>query len=195
MKTSIIVAGILALSVGQARAECFARSASVSDMPLKIQRVAEYQKNVTPNSMNGLTCRVNFRAQINGQWYTAEGESTGKMDDNLDGLCANAEQLGRARILQDVGGANISVNTDMVCTDQDISKVRTVQVGEIVRQSEVAPNPQKMASFQYMGTECRWFLETMPLGVGGMAQNQGIICRIRDEQWVVRDKWIQVVDR
>ena len=35
MKTSIIVAGILALSVGQARAECFARSASVSDMPLK----------------------------------------------------------------------------------------------------------------------------------------------------------------
>ena len=195
MKLKFATVATLMCMITPAHADCYARSASVNTMPLKIERVSDFQKEVLPKGSDKLMCRITFRAQIKGQWYTAQGESTGRVSDNLDGLCASAEQLGRSRILTEIGGSDISVDTDMVCTDQNIPKVRPVELGEIVSQSDVAPNPQKLGSFQYMGTECRWFLETMPLGIGGLIQNQGIICRLRDNQWVVRDKWIQVVDK
>jgi hypothetical protein len=77
----------------------------------------------------------------------------------------------------------------------EMPKLKNVQVGDMVSVSQVSPNPKKPNSFIYMGTECRWFLETVAIGQGGLAQNQGIICLIKDNQWVVRDKWIQVVDK
>ena len=190
-----VLAAVIAASATAAQAACYTRSTSVNTLNLQIERATDFQKEIIPTGRDRIMCRITFRALINGQWYNAQGENTGNVSDSLDGICTQAENLGRSTILQDMGGSNVTVNQDMVCTDQPTQKVRPVKLNEIIRESEVAPHPQRLQSFAYMGTECRWFMETQPIGTGGLVQNQGIICRVKDYQWVVRDKWVQVVDK
>jgi hypothetical protein len=105
---------------------------------------------------------------------------------------------GRSRVLQNIAGSQTSVNQDMICTD-GAPKWKPVELGMVVKESEVGPHPdpRKRAYWEYMGTECRWFIETMPVGegLGGMAQNLGVICRLRGDQWLVKDKWVNMVDK
>jgi hypothetical protein len=191
--TTLAIAAVLFSTA--AEAECYTRSTTVNTLNVQIERAVDFEKEVIPRGKDQIMCRITFRAMINGQWYPAQGEQTGSINDSLDGICAAAEKIGSSRILQEMGGSNVTVDQDMVCTDKPAQKVRPVKVGEMIQETEVAPHPTRRQSFSYMGTECRWFIETMPVGNGGMVQNQGVICRIRGNEWLVRDKWVQVVDK
>ena len=195
MKNAVTAAVALSMFASAAQAECFTRSVSLNTLTAKIESITDYNKNMFPLGKDKLRCVVTFSAQIAGKWYNTIGEAEGPVDDNTDQICDQAENLGRTKILSSTGGSNLDMKQDLVCTDETKPKLKNVQVGDMVSVSQVSPNPKKPNSFIYMGTECRWFLETVAIGQGGLAQNQGIICLIKDNQWVVRDKWIQVVDK
>ena len=197
MKLKLLVLSAALLFSHTVSAECVMRSATVNQSRATVQRIDNFQRVLMPEGADKMRCVVTFRAMIKNQWFDARGDSIGPMNGSLDQICAQAEQFGRANILQTVAGQS-SVMTDMICTDQ-APKTQVfvpVAMGQVISLSEVAPDPAHPKSFTYKNSmECRWFLETVPLQGGGFSQNKGIACRIRNDSWYVADKWIQLVDR
>jgi len=182
---------IIVLSVAiaaNAQAECYVRSAMTSQTAMSITSIADVQPLVVPISATQNKCIVNFRAQVNGQWITAEGESVGPRSLSEALLCKGAMDQGRTQILSQANGKTLAVEQNMVCTDQNIPKTRRVNVGDLVQESEVIPHPHFPKRFVYHNATCRWFAEPEVRG-GDLRHQQGIICRVNDNEWQVVDKW------
>lgn len=184
-RLSLIVAVLFANS---ASADCYSRIAMNNKVQDQMVAIANIQKTVTPVSDTQNKCVVNFRAQVAGEWHTIEGEAVGPKVANTDPLCTQALNSSRRKFLTQSGVNSVSVEQDMVCTDQSIARTHAVKIGDQIRESEVAPHPTYPRRFEYRNTFCRWFMET-EASVGDIIQRQGIICRIRDNEWQVVDKW------
>jgi len=183
--TAIVIA--LGLSA-TAQADCYVRSAITNQTTVKITSVADVQPLVVPVSPTQNKCIVTFRAQINGAWIDAEGESVGPKTLSEADLCRGAMDQGRVQLLSRADGGRLAVEQNMVCTDQPQIQVRRVQIGDQVRESEVRPHPNFPKQFNYRGTQCRWFIEPEVRG-GDLLQRQGVICRSHGPDWKVVDKW------
>ena len=175
---------------GYAQADCYYRSSNIGRLRAPIERIADVDRTVIPVGKDKNQCRVTFRALIQNQWHTVEGESTGPLTTSLDQICAQAMNLARSQILDSVAGTDITAAQEMICTDQPIPQTRDlVAVGDFIRESEVRPHPIHRRPFAYRGSECRWFVESRPES-GRVDMNQGIACRSPGEQdWRVVDKW------
>jgi hypothetical protein len=171
-----------------AQAECYVRSAMTSQTTMTITSIADVQPLVVPISDTENKCIVNFRAQVNGQWITAEGESVGPRTLSEAMLCKGAMDQGRTQILSRADGKSLSVEQNMVCTDRPIPKIRKVNIGDRLQESEVLPHPNFTKRFAYHNATCRWFAEP-EVQSGDLRHRQGIICRIHDNEWQVVDKW------
>lgn len=185
--------------VGSAHAECYYQSVYVNELKSQIERTADEQRFV--GVMNDVKfCRVAFRIQVKGEWLTAQGEARGPLTSNDNQLCAQAVDSGRARVLEKIG-AKMSVTQDMLCTDRDTPTVTRipVKVGDIVKDSQMDPHPDpsKRVSFldEKSGVECRYFGEAMPTVGGGVVSYYGTMCRVRNGDWLIRNKWRYGVDR
>jgi len=180
---------ILALAVSStAQAECYVRSAMTNQTSVNITSIADVQPLVVPISPTQNKCIVNFRAQVNGQWITAEGENVGPKNLSEDTLCKGAMDQGRTQILSRADGKRIALEQNMVCTDQPIAQIRKVNIGDHLQESEVLPHPNFPKQFVYRTSACRWFIEP-EVQPGDLLQRQGIICRLHDNEWQVVDKW------
>jgi len=180
---------ILALAIPiTAQADCYVRSAMTNQTSVKISSIADVEPLVVPISPTQNKCIVSFRAQVNGEWITAEGESVGPRGLGQEDLCRGAMDQGRAQILSRASGGQMAVEQNMVCSDQPAIRVRLVKKGDTVRESEVRPHPNFPKRFIYRGTECRWFQEP-EIQHGDLLQRQGIICRSNAQDWLVIDKW------
>jgi len=183
--TTLIVALGLANTV---QAQCYVRSAMTNQTAINITSIADVQPMVVPISPTQNKCIVTFRAQVNGAWITAEGESVGPRSLSESDLCRGAMDQGRTQILSRADGGRMTVEQNMVCTDQPEIQVRRVQIGDQVRESEVRPHPNFPKQFNYRGTQCRWFIEP-EVRNGDLLQRQGIVCRSHGPDWKVVDKW------
>jgi len=171
-----------------AQADCYVRSAMTSQTAVSITNVADVQPLVVPISATENKCIVNFRAQVNGQWITAEGESVGPKTLSEAMLCKGAMDKGRTQILSRADGKNLSVEQNMVCTDQPIPKIKKVEIGDRLQESEVLPHPNFPKRFAYHSKTCRWFAEP-EVKSGDIRHRQGIICQLYGNEWQVVDKW------
>lgn len=171
-------------------AECYTRSATVSKLTSSIERVADLEKTVLPQGNGKTLCRVNFRAYIDSKWHTAQGEDVGEANDSLDNICSKAMNLGRISILEKVSGTKITANQEMICTDQPMPKDRpTVEVGDIIWESEVQVHPIYKEPFRFRGSICRWFIESRP-SEHNIKLKQGVMCRAPEQKvFKVVDKW------
>jgi hypothetical protein len=197
IKTLSLICAVLCST--SAVAECYLQSTTLNALRGRIERTADITRSIAPGADNQLSCVVTFRVLVDAQWYTAQGSASGASSIGEAQLCAQAMDYGRSRVLQNIAGSQTSVNQDMICTD-GAPKWKPVEIGMIVKESEVSPHPdpRKRAYWECMpGTEGRWFIETMPAGAGqgGMVQNLGVICRLRGDQWLVKDKWVNMVDK
>ena len=170
------------------QAECFVRSAMTAQTSINITAITDMQPLVVPISATQIKCIVNFRAQVNGRWISAEGESTGPRNVSESTLCQGAMDQGRTQILGRADGNQMNVEHNMVCTDQKLPRVRQVLIGDHVQESEVMPHPTFPNRFGYKSTWCRWFIEP-EVKSGDLNNRQGIICRLQDTDWQVVDKW------
>lgn len=181
---------ILALAVPvTVQADCYVRSAVTNQTTMSIVAVADVEPLVVPISATQNKCFVTFRAQVNGEWITAESEKVGPRTMSEKDLCASALDSGRTQILSRAGGNNLAVEQNMVCTDQPEIKVRSVKRGEMVRESEVRPHPNFPRAFVYRTAQCRWFIEPEVHPGRDLLQRQGIICQVNGNDWQVVDKW------
>ena len=185
-KTTLIIALALATT---AQAECYVRSATTNQTRMSITSVADIEPLVVPISATHQKCIVTFRAQVNGEWITAEGERTGPRSMSEQELCRGAVDSGRVQILSRANGANLAVEQNMVCNEQPEIKVRVVKRGEMIRESEVRPHPHFPKPFVYRTSQCRWFIEPEVHPGRDLLQRQGIICQVNGNEWQVVDKW------
>ena len=172
-----------------AYSECYIRSAVSNQTSMTITSVADIEPMVVPISATQNKCIVNFRAQVNGKWITAEGEKTGAKTISERELCAGAMDQGRIQILSRANGGRMNVEQNMVCNDQPVIQVKSVRRGEMVRESEVRPHPHFPKPFAYRTATCRWFIEPEVHPGRDLLQRQGIICQVNGNEWQVVDKW------
>jgi hypothetical protein len=180
---------ILILIASTAHGECYVRSAVTNQTAMSITAVADVEPLVVPISATQNKCIVMFRAQVNGQWITAEGEKSGPKTMSERDLCAGAVDSGRVQILSRANGANLAVEQNMVCNEQPEIRVRSVKLGERIRESEVLPHPNFPRPFVYRTSQCRWFIEPEVHPGRDLLQRQGIICQTNGNEWQVVDKW------
>jgi hypothetical protein len=179
---------ILAVISTTAQADCYVRSAMTARSQVSLTSISDIQTLVVPINATQNKCFATYRAQLNGEWVTIEGTSVGAKTITEEDLCKSAMDQGRAQILNRARGRSMSVETDMVCDDRPVIQVRNVNVGELVRVSEVRPHPNFPKTFRYRAAQCRWFIEPEPR-VGDLLQRQGIICQSTGDEWRVIDKW------
>lgn len=186
------VSGLLIalLSTSAVSAECYIRSATVSQSVKSIERIADRDRQIVSLAKNQNKCIITFRAYISGKWYLAQGESISDNWGSVDQACAKAEQSARLNILERVSGNKLSVDQEMMCTDKPMPvEKNNVNVGDMVWESEVQPHPLHKDNFRFRGSLCRWFVESSP-NKGSVEMSQGIICRRPDQSaWKVVDKW------
>jgi hypothetical protein len=171
-----------------AQAECYVRSAMTNQTAIQITNVADVRPWVVPISPTQNKCIVNFRAQVNGEWITVEGENVGPKTVSEALLCKGAMDQGRTQILSRANGKTLSLEQNMVCTDQTLPKIRRVEIGDRLQESEVLPHPNFPKRFVYHNATCRWFAE-QDVRNGDLRHKQGIICRSHENEWQVVDKW------
>lgn len=182
---TVILGMTLASSVS---AQCYVRQAMTTKQQAQISRITDVQTLAVPVSTTHHKCIVTFRAQINNEWFTGEGEKTGPRSITESELCAAALDSGRIQILSRAQARDVTVETSMVCDERPEIRVRNVRIGEVVRDSEVRPHPNFPRPFRYLGTQCRWFMEPV-LRNQDIGQYQGIICQSHGPEWRVVDKW------
>ena len=180
---------ILAVVSTTAWSQCYVRSAVNNQTAISITSIADVEPLVVPISATQNKCIVQFRVQVNGTWITAEGEKIGPRTMTEQELCNGAVNSGRMQILSRADGGRITVEQNMVCTDQPAVEVRSVRLGEQVRESEVRPHPNFPKPFRYRTNLCRWFIEPEVHAGRDLLQRQGIICQIAGNTWQVVDKW------
>ena len=146
MRRQIIALTVAGLAT-TAQAECYVRSAITNQTTITIANIADVEPMVVPISPTHNKCIVNFRAQVNGQWITAEGENTGPKTMSEKTLCRGAMDQGRTQIMSRADGSSLAMEQNMVCTDQKIPEIRKVTVGERVKESEVLPHPNFLNHF------------------------------------------------
>jgi len=171
-----------------AQAECYVRSAMTNQTAVQITNVTDVTPWVVPISPTQNKCIVNFRAQVNGEWITVEGENVGPKTVSEALLCKGAMDQGRTQILSRANGKTLSLEQNMVCTDQELPKIRRVEIGDRLQESEVLPHPNFPKRFVYHNATCRWFAE-QDVRNGDLRHKQGIICRSHENEWQVVDKW------
>ena len=180
---------VLALTIPTvAHADCYVRSAMTSQARASITNITDVQPLVVPINHTQNKCFVTYRAQVNNEWVTVEGTSVGPKTMPEEELCRGAMDQGRSQILSRANGSNMLVETNMVCDDRPEIKVRNVQIGDLVRESEVRPHPNFPKPFRYRAAQCRWFIEPEARNAD-LLQRQGIICLSHGSTWRVIDKW------
>jgi hypothetical protein len=185
-RTATLIAALMASDV--VLAQCYVRQAMTTQQQTSITRITDVQNLAVPISPTHHKCIVTFRAQINGEWVSGEGEHTAPRSVLEGELCRSALDSGRLQILTQTSTKNLSVETNMVCDERPEIQVRDVRIGDTVRESEVRVHPNFPKPFGYNGTQCRWFMEPI-YRKQDLGQYQGIICLSHGTQWRVVDKW------
>ncbi len=185
-RIATVVLGMIV--AGSVSAQCYVRQAMTTKQKSQIARITDVQTLAVPVSTTHHKCIVTFRAQIDDQWFTGEGEKTAPRTLPEKELCQAALDSGRIQILSRATARDLTVETSMVCDERPEIRVRNVRIGDTVRDSEVRPHPNFPRPFRYLGTQCRWFMEPV-LKNQDLGQYQGIICQSHGSEWRVVDKW------
>lgn len=184
---SKIIAGLLIATSTVASAECYMRSATSLTAKVDVQRLVDQRYMVVP-TIAGKRCSATFRIQINNQWFDGYGDYEWADETNDAAACKIAVELGKKDIITQNFERQVAGKQEMVCSDEPPIVEKPVQVGEVIRESQVMPHPGKPKPFKYRGTNCKWYIETDAKGTD-MYQWQGVICEVRPGAWKVLDKF------
>lgn len=185
------IALILCLASATALADCYQRS-SINMTQQKINGVpTDIQRLVTPDA-RGQKCVARYRLHIGNAWTTVEGSAVAS---NEATACEQAMELKRAIALEEVAPKSVGADHQLVCSDLPDIRVRSVQRGELIWESEVDLHSNGLERsqpyFYLKEARCRKFVERKPKDQN-LIIYQGIICQSTtsaNSKWVVIDKY------
>jgi hypothetical protein len=138
----------------------------------------------------GQKCVLRYRVNIRNNWQTVEGVGYGQTEADA---CAQAVELSRGSVLEEVSTKTVRAETNMVCSDIPEIRVRPVRIGQVIWESEVDlhSHPQEQKYFTYKRTQCRMFVERDAKDAN-LFTYQGVICKADTNpksKWLVVDKY------
>lgn len=181
-----------ALVSGTVSAECFLRQATGVVSEQVVQRTDIINQMIVPTANGeGMTCSVMFKLQMDNQWYTGYGEYDMAISESEVQGCKIALEKGKHELLLSTSTGNKSLKTQqsMVCSDEPELEIKPTAIGDIVRESQVTPDPRRPDPFSHQGTYCKRYIETSFESDSGLYQWHGVICQLAPTAWVVTDKW------
>jgi hypothetical protein len=136
------------------------------------------------------SCRTFYRIYLGDEWRSASGFATGRTREDA---CAKALSLGNGRLLSEIAPDTIKSTTETLCTDFEDIRLRPVQIGDRIWESnvDVSSKIKERPYFSYKGARCRKFSERIPVPQG-LYLAQGVICRTGstpNARWLVVDKY------
>jgi hypothetical protein len=171
-------------------ADCHIRSAIKINRSMVLGQPTDLQQMVTVDQKQRYQCTVRYRLNVKLDWQTLEGTGTGSTETQA---CAQAIDISRASILQEVSPTTVRANTQMVCTDFPDIRVHPVRIGDIIWESEtdIHSVPAERPYFTFKRTRCRMFAERDTKDQNLMIW-QGVICKLNsttNSKWQVIDKY------
>jgi len=184
----LLIAGLL-LATTLAHAECYMRSSIKLTRQTVSSQPVDWQKLVTPDAA-GKKCVIRYRIQINNNWETVEGIGVAPTEG---AACAQALDVTRGSVLEEVTPTRVSADNQMVCSDLPEIRVHPVRIGDIIWQSEVDIHtiPAERREFWYKRSRCRMFVERDSKNAN-LWLYQGVICQNNtspNSKWQVIDKY------
>jgi hypothetical protein len=163
------------------------KSSSISEIQDSIEKVDAVQRYPMQLKNDQIRCSVTFQARIRGHWYAVESSAIAAGSE--DAVCTQAINSGSARILEKIVGSKFTMQQEMVCTDQILQPKKTVNVGDLVRESDVIPDPVWPHARKFKdGNECLRFVESDIVGTE-LKRTHGVVCRVDQQLWRVVDKF------
>lgn len=193
MKKKFLVLMLAATMSAPAYSECIMRSTSTMKVSGVINGITDYKTIVTPVSDHETNCSLRARVLYHGKWETIYADYTGETSIGELELCTNAAELGVRQFLDSKEEKKVYSDQKMVCSDED-TPPQPVKVGDIVKESDVKPDPEASYPFPYKGTTCRRFIETVGTEKDptDLHKYHGTICkegRRTANTWVVMEKF------
>ena len=188
MKRIVSLCALIAWPVW-ASENCVIQERVVSRSEVTIAERSGVRRDVVPYLEGQRKCVVDFRVRIGSEWHTAFGEYVWSGDLPVSEACGRAVVSAEDQVRERVGRSQTVSERTLVCKDDDrLSLLRSASVGTVGEISQFRPHPNYPNRFRHNGAQCRWFIE--PSFVNGDIRNfQGVICELKQHQWVVVDKF------
>jgi hypothetical protein len=181
----------LCVATAAAGAECYQRAeinigrAQVNTAPTDVQ-------TLTVPDAGGHRCVVRYRLHIGDAWTTVEGSAVARTES---AACEQALALKNAVALEEVRPNSVRADQQLVCSDLPDIRVRPVQVGELIWESEADLHShaleRKHPYFFWKQARCRKFIERVPKDQN-LIIYQGIMCQVNtaaNSKWLILDKY------
>lgn len=169
--------------------QCVLQSKTVTQSSVAIEERTQYSAQIVSVPGGGQRCMASLRGRIGDTWYTGFGEYTWTDVKQADKACTIAQRKAESSIVEQAGSKSVADDQTLICReDPTLDVVQTTRPGSIAELAQYRPHPQFRRDFRYNGTRCRWFLESNWTG-HDVRTGQGIICHLRDNKWVVVDKF------
>lgn len=174
-----------------AAASCVLQERSVSQSQVTITERGPIQREVV-NMPNGQRrCIVNFRVLIGADWYWATGDVVWAGSASPADACMLAVRRAEDEVSMRVGQTQVAADKVMICRDDEMTDpaLSNITVGTRARLQQFRMHPDRPNQFYHGGTICRYALDTVFAG-SGIQTHTLIICWLRDDEWVVEDRWL-----
>jgi hypothetical protein len=171
--------------------QCVMQSKTARIAKVSISERSQMQQEIVPDARGGQRCLVNIRARVNTVWYTGFGEQSLINAASSVQACDMARVRADQSVLQQASPVSV-VATDqvLICRDDPtLDQVQKTTTGTQAKLAQFRPHPDYPKLFHHNGTQCRWFLDTPAWNGKNIRVGQGIICHVKDEFWIVVDKF------
>jgi len=184
---------LLAVAVN-AMSDCYFRREvlSIGGLP-----IADEHESTVLQSNNTYNCTYSFNVLVNGVWTKAERVAN---HVNKTHACLAARDQARTFILTAVPDeyeVDVLQNTEMVCDTRKEERKLYVDVGQVVKLSDLVIDPKfinpqgqiiLVTPYNAPQMKCAIFLETVIRNDGVAIQNKGYACQT-GQAWTVWKKW------
>ena len=103
----------------------------------------------------------------------------------LDG-CQMAQSKAIDQAIKKLGEVNLTSESEVNC-DEKTTELYSPKVGEVGQLAQFKRDRKYSGTFQYQGTQCIWFNDVE--WKGELHQANGIACHVKDDNYVVVDKF------
>lgn len=169
--------------------ECVMQSRTASHSQAQILERDAVVQTIAPAVNGHQQCVVSFRARIGNQWLTAHGVQRFDTTQSPAAACHMAMMRAEAEVKTRTAPSLVATDSLLVCSDQPRHQnIAVAQIGTVGTISQFRPNPDRPNEFSHNGTKCRWFVDN-EFRAHMVHQIQGIVCHVRDQNWIVVDKF------
>lgn len=131
-------------------------------------------------------CQATLTLGVRGKPFTITETTTMEPGVDILDTCKLAEAKAIEQTVKQLGQVNITAESEVDCDEKTV-KLYSPKVGEVGELTQFKRDRKYSGTFEYQGTQCIWFNDVE--WKGELHRANGIACHVRDDTYVVVDKF------